>query len=612
MAAAASAGLEGPAGRDGSAGVAEHGARDGGRCAGCTRPGTSAPWPRSRRRSCSATAPAAPSGRRTPSSRPSPIRSWQIWNEPNIPAFWASRPGPRGVRPHARRRRLARSTPPTRGPRSSPAGCRTPAPGSRSRAFVDAMYAAGARGAFDTLAIHPYAATPAGVLEILRLARAQLDRLGDPQRFHPRDRVRLGDRRAARDDHGLRGGPGRAAGEPPSTRCSRRAACCACAASSCSAGRTWHPNAGQADVWALHTGLLREDGTPKPALAAFRGRGARRGDRVAARAEPGGERDRCRRARAVGCTMTPATLAQVAGVSRRSLQIHRRLARGRLVVTVSVPPGGGTARVRIGYAAIRGGHVAARGSRRDHRARRRGARRLPAHAVRPASRRAARDRAPRQRPRHPTLSRHIPRRRASAADRSDTRGDMMSRLDRSTTAPADHAARRTRCSPARRDRRSSRSWPSRSAPAVDVTLYSPTVSGSIGGPGERRVRHREARACRPDRRHRPGGGGRRRRHRGRRPCRRTPCRTPATCSSSTTAARDARRTRATRLLYTVDEELFSGFPAAASRDRRRQRDHRLLRHLHGHDDPRARRLRRRHLGRCRRHELRASPRATPR
>jgi hypothetical protein len=61
--------------------------------------------------------------------------------------------------------------------------------------------------------------------------------------------------------------------------------------------------------------------------------------------------------------MTPARLAQVAGVSRRSLQIHRRLSGGRLVVTVDVPPGGGTQRVRIGYAAIRGRHVAARGSR---------------------------------------------------------------------------------------------------------------------------------------------------------------------------------------------------------------------------------------------------------
>ncbi len=48
--------------------------------------------------------------------------------------------------------------------------------------YIDAMYAAGARGTFDTIAIHPYAPDVAGVMEILRRTRQQLDVLGDPDR----------------------------------------------------------------------------------------------------------------------------------------------------------------------------------------------------------------------------------------------------------------------------------------------------------------------------------------------------------------------------------------------------------------------------------------------
>ena len=139
--------------------------------------------------------------------------------------------------------------------------------------FVDAMYAAGARGTFDTLAIHPYAANPAGVLEILRLARAQLDRLGDPQRFMRATEF------------------GWATGGPPVTITASEPAQAALLRDTIAALQQvrgvlrlrgfvvfrWKDvglNPGQADVWALHTGLLREDGTPKPALGAFRGESA--------------------------------------------------------------------------------------------------------------------------------------------------------------------------------------------------------------------------------------------------------------------------------------------------------------------------------------------------
>jgi hypothetical protein len=290
-----------------------------------------------------------------------PIHSWQVWNEPNIPAFWATGPDPA-----AYVRMLAAVGPAIHAADPSAevvtgglpyAGAGIPVP-----AFVDAMYAAGARGTFDTLAIHPYAATPAGVLEILRLARAQLDRLGDPQRFL-----------RATEFGWATGGPPVTitASEPVQAALLRETIASLQQARGVLRLRgfvvfRWQDkpaNPGQADVWALHTGLLREDGTPKPALDAFRGVGAVATSVWPVAPSPAENAIAAAELEQSAARMTPARLAQIAGVSRRSLQIHRRLSGGRLVVTVDVPPGGGTERVRVGYAAIRGRHVAARGSR---------------------------------------------------------------------------------------------------------------------------------------------------------------------------------------------------------------------------------------------------------
>jgi len=295
-----------------------------------------------------------------PELSPAPIHSWQVWNEPNIPAFWATGPDPAayvrmlravGAAIHAADLYAEVVT----------GGLPYAGSGIPVAQFVDAMYAAGARGTFDTLAIHPYAANPAGVLEILRLARAQLDRLGDPQRF-----IRATEF-------------GWATGGPPVTITASEATQAALLRDTLAALQQvrgvlrlrgfvvfrWKDvglNLGQADVWALHTGLLREDGTPKPALAAFRGEG------VAAAAvwpiEPTAAQNAIAAAALEESAMTPDQLDKVVGVSRRSLQIRRRLSRGRLLVTVEVPPGGGAERVRIAYSALRRGHVVARGSRR--------------------------------------------------------------------------------------------------------------------------------------------------------------------------------------------------------------------------------------------------------
>ena len=103
------------------------------------------------------------------------------------------------------------------------------------------------------------------------------------------------------------------------------------------------PNAGQKDSWPLNTGLLRKDGSAKPALHAFRYAVARLapGAVAGARGEAGVGRGRePRRPRAA-----------------RALTIGRYVSRGRLYVRVDVAPGRGGRPVRISYRALRKAHV---------------------------------------------------------------------------------------------------------------------------------------------------------------------------------------------------------------------------------------------------------------
>jgi hypothetical protein len=124
------------------------------------------------------------------------------------------------------------------------------------------------------------------------------------------------------------------------------------------------PNAGQTDVWALHTGMRREDGSPKPALAAF----ADGADLWRVQPTPAQTATAVAELETTAAqAATPEALAALpaqAGVSRRALRIRRHVSRGRLVVSVDVPPGGGNGRVHIAYAAIRGGRIVFRQARR--------------------------------------------------------------------------------------------------------------------------------------------------------------------------------------------------------------------------------------------------------
>ena len=116
-----------------------------------------------------------------PELRRVPIRSWQIWNEPNLPVYWLPRPNPRR---YVGLLRTVGSAIHAADPRAEvvSAGLPESRSGMSFARFVKGMYRAGGRGAFDTFAVHPYARTERGVVGAVRLARKLARRHGDRRR----------------------------------------------------------------------------------------------------------------------------------------------------------------------------------------------------------------------------------------------------------------------------------------------------------------------------------------------------------------------------------------------------------------------------------------------
>lgn len=102
-----------------------------------------------------------------------PIRDWQIWNEPNHAFYWSDQPFDRDYIALLRAARAAIHA-------ADPGG-RAVLSGfaERSWELIAGLYRAGARGAFDVAAIHPYTFEVPNVLKIARLVRAAMVRGGD-------------------------------------------------------------------------------------------------------------------------------------------------------------------------------------------------------------------------------------------------------------------------------------------------------------------------------------------------------------------------------------------------------------------------------------------------
>jgi hypothetical protein len=107
-----------------------------------------------------------------------PVRSWQVWNEPNLPVYWPS--GPDAAEYVALLRATARGIRRVDpGAEIVTAGLPDSRLGVPLRDYVSAMYAAGGAGAFDTLAVNPYGLDAPGVLETVRAVRAVASDNGD-------------------------------------------------------------------------------------------------------------------------------------------------------------------------------------------------------------------------------------------------------------------------------------------------------------------------------------------------------------------------------------------------------------------------------------------------
>ena len=109
-----------------------------------------------------------------------PIRDWQVWNEPNLPVYWVTGPSP------SEYTALLKAT--ADGLRSVDPGADVVTAGlpySKLRGtlsperFLSGMYAAGAKGSFNTLAVHPYSDTVSRMVVALKRMRRVLTRGGD-------------------------------------------------------------------------------------------------------------------------------------------------------------------------------------------------------------------------------------------------------------------------------------------------------------------------------------------------------------------------------------------------------------------------------------------------
>lgn len=207
--------------------------------------------------------------RRNPSLPQLPIEAYQLWNEANLPQYWCGRPD---ARAYVRLLRAgARALRAVDGRAEVVAGG---LPDSKQGVpllrFVGQMYAAGARGSFDTLGVHPYARDVAGVLAGAERARAVA--------------VRAGDRDVGLWITEVGWAAGRRAPGSAFTVTEARQAQLVGDLFRQGAARArelrlrgivyykWRdvpPFPGGRDFWGLYTGLVNRDNTVKPALSAY-------------------------------------------------------------------------------------------------------------------------------------------------------------------------------------------------------------------------------------------------------------------------------------------------------------------------------------------------------
>ena len=198
-----------------------------------------------------------------------PIRVWQAWNETNLPFYWPPKPNARAyTKLLAAVKRGIESVDPkaeivTAGfPQSEIKGA------VPQRKYIRALYRAGAKKHFDTLAIHSYTNSHDALVKQLKGIRAEMTRNRD------RSKMWITEIGWATGGPDKRFTPGRKGQARRINRLFRLAK-----AKRRALGLRgivyymWQdaePYAGFSDFWGLHTGLLDKKGKEKPGMKPFR------------------------------------------------------------------------------------------------------------------------------------------------------------------------------------------------------------------------------------------------------------------------------------------------------------------------------------------------------
>jgi hypothetical protein len=206
-----------------------------------------------------------------PSVAPLPIRSWQIWNEPNLRVYWCNKPSARryvamlrtvgtAIKRVDRRAQIV-----TAGLPDSKLSGTVP-----QKRFIDQMYKAKAAKYFDSLAINSYARDDRELGRMLRSIRRQMNARHDRRGRIWITEIGWGDRGPKhRYIVGEKGQATRIARSLALIRKQRRKLRLRGVVYFC-----WRDAAPYApdfkDMWGLHTGLLDINGQPKQSFDVFR------------------------------------------------------------------------------------------------------------------------------------------------------------------------------------------------------------------------------------------------------------------------------------------------------------------------------------------------------
>ncbi|MFL5865806.1 MAG: hypothetical protein ACJ766_01745 [Thermoleophilaceae bacterium] len=207
-----------------------------------------------------------------PGLRKVPIRSWEIWNEPSLAAYWCGKPKAkayvkmlktvgRAIKKRDRHAEIVTAGLPNSLLRRA----------VRLTKFIKQMYKAKAARYFDTLAINSYAKNKKALTHLLRSVRALMNRSHDRRAKIWITEIGWGDKGPrSRFIVGAKGQASRIKSSIAYIRKARRRLKLRGFVYFSWRDAGAYPPAFQ-DLWGLHTGLLTRTGAQKPAFAAFQG-----------------------------------------------------------------------------------------------------------------------------------------------------------------------------------------------------------------------------------------------------------------------------------------------------------------------------------------------------